>query len=455
MRFWPRKKVETKAAASLSPATDRGWYTIFESFAGAFQQDVKINRDDVLSNPIVYACISLISGDIGKLRLKLVEMGASGVWEEVRADSPFRPVLRKPNRYQTRQQFFEQWITSKLIFGNAYVLKQRDARGIVTALYVLDPQRVTPLIAPDGAVYYQLQDDHLAQVQSLIPAAPASEVIHDRQDCLFHPLIGVSPLFACGLAATQGLNIQRYSARFFGNGARPGGVLTAPGMISDETAKRLKEYWDTKFSGENAGKIAVLGDGMKYEQMTATAIDSQQAEQNKAASEQICSAFHVPAYKVGVGPIPTYSNAEVLNQIYYSDCIQKLAEAIEGLLDEGLGLTTVVGKTYGVEFELDDLMRMDMKSRVEAAEKAIGSGAMAPNEARARWLSLPPTQGGGAPYLQVQNYSLAALAERDSDKPFSKPVQPAAPAEPESDDEEIERVADALLRKELADAQYA
>src|SRR5690606_3022660 len=137
--------------------------------------------------------------------------------------------------------------------------------------------------------------------------------------------------------------------------------------ISDENAKKIKAHWDTGFSGENAGKVAVLGDGMTYLPMTQTALDAQQSEQLRASAELICSAFHVPAYKVGVGPIPTYQNAEVLNQIYYSDCIQKLVEACEALLDEGLGLTYLQGKTYGAEFELDDLMRMDMKSRVEAA----------------------------------------------------------------------------------------
>lgn len=49
---------------------------------------------------------------------------------------------------------------------------------------------------------------------------------------------------ACGLAAIQGLRIQTNSARFFAQGASLGGVLTAPGAISDETAKRLKAYWE-------------------------------------------------------------------------------------------------------------------------------------------------------------------------------------------------------------------
>ena len=89
----------------------------------------------------------------------------------------------------------------------------------------------------------------------------------------------MSPIFAAGLAATQGLHIQSNSATFFKNGSNPGGVLTAPGAISDETAARLKVAWSTNYSGENAGKVAVLGDGLKYEAMAVTATDAQLIEQ--------------------------------------------------------------------------------------------------------------------------------------------------------------------------------
>jgi phage portal protein BeeE len=120
---------------------------------------------------------------------------------------------------------------------------------------------------------------------------------------------------------------------------------------------------------------------------------------------------------VGVGSAPTYNNIEALNQQYYSQCLQSLIENIELLLDEGLELP----KPYGTEFDLDDLLRMDTATKVKAAADAVGSGTMAPNEARRRYFDLGPTAGGESPHLQVQNYSLAALAKRDQN---STPVTP-------------------------------
>src|SRR5690606_33826764 len=157
---------------------------------------------------------------------------------------------------QTRIEFFRSWIFSLLLWGNTYVLKERDQNGFVARLYVLDPQRVTPLVSEDGGVYYRLNNDNLNGIRESSITVPASEIIHDRMNTLWHPLIGVSPISASGMAATQALAIQDNSAKFFQNMSRPSGVLEAPGAISNETASRIKTAWEENFSGANAGKVA-------------------------------------------------------------------------------------------------------------------------------------------------------------------------------------------------------
>lgn len=432
----------TKAGSNALPpaewrtAGNSGWFNVIrESFPGAWQRNVEVRLDNVLTFSTVYACVTLIASDIGKIGLELVEEDDNGIWNEV--DVPaFSPVLEKPNHYQIRQKFIEQWVTSKLLHGNAYILKERDNRQVVTRLYVLDPQLTRVLIAPDGAIYYQLSTNWLAGIEAPVGVdttevtrstvtIPASEIIHDVMVPLYHPLCGVSPITACGLAAVQGLNIQRNSTKFFENGSRPGGILSAPGVISDETAKRLKEHWEANYTGDNAGKIAVLGDGLKYEGMTVNAVDADLINQLKWTSETVCSAFHVPPYMVGVGPPPNYNNIEALNQQYYSQCLQTLMEAIEHLLDEGLGLTANA-QSYGTEFDLDDLLKMDTSTQFRTYGDGIKSGLLAPNEGRLK-LNLPPVDGGDTPYLQQQNYSLSALDKRDSkDDPFATAKPPAA-----------------------------
>lgn len=439
-------------ASAVGPGNGGWWPIINEPYAGAWQKNDEWSAQTLMAHYAVYACATLIANDVGKLRARLVEL-KDGIWKET-TNAAFSPVLRKPNSFQNHVQFKQWWLMSKLTFGNTYGLKRRDARGVVTGVYILDPTRVTVLVSDlDGEIYYQCGGDSLNDIGSQGVTVPASEMIHDRMNCLFHPLVGVPPLYACALAAEQSLSIQRDSKRFFHNGAKPGGILTAPGAISDDTARRLKEKWDQNYTGENAGRIAVVGDGLKFEAMRMTATDSQMIESLKLSAEQICSAFHVPPFKIGIGSTPAAAKVSDLNQIYYDDCLQSHIEEYEACWDDGLSLPS----KYGTELDLEGLLRMDKATQVTTLAAAVGGGIMTPNAAL-RALNQPGVEGGDTVYLQQQNYSLAALARRDaSPDPFGTgttapavepaPVTPAAPADPSP--EEQARMLAYFVEKEM------
>lgn len=419
-----------------------GWFPVVrEPYTGAWQENAPpITPATSLSYFAVFGCVTLISTDIGKLHLRLVSQDDDGIWTET-TNPAYSPVLRKPNHYQTINKFVEQWITSKLSAGNAYALKARHDSGVVAALYVLDPARVTPLIAPDGSIFYGLKSNELAGLAPVIAGqdviVPAREIIHDPMVTLFHPLVGVTPLYACGLAAQQGLTIQTKSEQFFRGGSHPGGVLTAPGEIGQDQADRIKKYWEENFSGANIGRVAVVGKGLKYEAMTVNAADAQLIEQLNWTAQQVCTCYHVPPALLDLGDSSNVTDLEALLQKYHSQCIQSLLANFEKSLDEGLELKP----PYGTEFDIDDLIWMVTATKTKAAAESIGAGALSPDEARRKYFGLGKVKGGDTPYMQQQNFSLAALAERDAEKPFAKPApaapaQPAAPALPDDDADE-------------------
>jgi len=385
---------------------NRGWFPlIHEAATGNWQSNIEVNEQQVLSFHAVFACMTLIASDIAKLRVKLVAKN-NGIWQEVE-NAAFSTVLRKPNHYQTRIQFWENWVLSKLSTGNTYTLKGRDNRNVVKALYVLDPHRVRPMVSDDGAVWYELRSDHLASVSEETVMVPASEIIHDRFNCLHHPLVGLSPIYACGLAATQGLRIQNNSTSFFANSSRPGGLLVAPGRIDEANATRLKEYWEENYTGSSSGKIAVLGDGLKYEGLAVTPVDAQLIEQLKWTAEVVCSTFHVPPYKIGVGSLPSYNNVQALNVEYYRQYLQSHIEAAEVCLDEGLK----TGEALGTEFDVENLLRMDSVTQMDVLEK---SKSVLTLDERRRKLEAPSIPGGDTVYLQQQDHSIEAIAARDA-----------------------------------------
>jgi HK97 family phage portal protein len=413
---------------------------IHESFPGAWQRNITIPdpQTSILAFSAVFACVTGIAADIGKMRIKL-DKNSEGIWEEITENNAWLPVLRKPNHFQTRIKFLEYWIVTKLLWGNAYILKQRqDRRGIVTALYVLDPQRVTPLVAENGDVYYRINEDDLSRTDQLETVSdddfvvPASEIIHDPMVCLHHPLVGVSPLYACAMSATMGNKIQSNSTNLFGNFSRPGGVVMFPTEIGDEQAGKFKARWEANFGGPNMGRTAILDNGAKFEAIAMPAEQAQLIEQLKWTVEDVARAFHYPAWKLG-GQMPAYTKPELAMTSYYSDCLQALIESVELSLDEGLGLPS----DQGTEMDLDNLMRMDTDALFESNNKMVSGGWGAPNEARFR-ANKKPVPGGESPMIQQQNYSLAALAKRDAQedpfgtaKPEPKPEPPALPPAPE------------------------
>lgn len=434
------RKAIGSAGPVTTPVRSSLWGWIREPFAGAWQRGQQVEPLGAVAQfGAVYSCVSRIANDISKLDLRLKAEDEYGVSIDAPFTSPYWNPLYFPNHFQNRIQLISYWITSKLLYGNTYVLKRRDARGIVNGLYPLDPRRVTPMITPEGDVYYSLGGDDLTRIPSSM-VVPSSEMIHDRGVTLWHPLVGVSPIYACAASATQGMRIQQNSSIFFENMSRPSGMLTAPGTINNETAARLKQSWESNYGSLNIGRLAVLGDGLKYEPMTVPAHDAQLIQQLGWTIEDVARCFSMPLYKINSGPMPSSNNVEALETQYYTGCLQVLVESIELLLTEGLG----VPMRYHVEMQLDGLLRMDSATQIDMLAKAVSGAIMSPNEARKR-RNLPPVEGGESVYLQQQNYSLQALARRDAQpNPFGSAPAPAPAPAPmaDEDDDDIDNIDD-------------
>lgn len=382
----------------------------------------------------VWACITLIASDISKTALRLQQRTDEDIWADL--DNPaYAPFLRQPNHFQDQHDFKASWALSKLIYGNTYALKQRDASQRVAAAYVLDPTRVKALVAPNGDVYYALSQEPLSHVFEASVVVPARDIMHDLWNALYHPLQGISPIYACGLPAMQGLRIRQSSTQFFQNASLPSGVLESPMHISNETAQRLEDHWITNYSGpENVGKVAALGDGLVFKPlMPQTAHDSELSQQLTDSALEVCSAFHVPAFMVGFGPQPPYNNIEALYQLYYGQGLQPLMEKMESCLGNGLGLAT----DLRLNFDLDSLIRMDSTAKMKESTDGVRGGIFTPNEARKRH-NLPPIEGGDTVYLQEQDHALEALAERDSGPdPFGQNKPGPAPTPAPAADEDV------------------
>lgn len=403
-------------------------YTPQEPFSGAWQKNVTASnmRDpNLLAVSGVYACTTIISQDISAMALRLMRLKADGVSEEVHRNSPYHKLLRKPNWYQTSLEFVQFMLVSRLLRGNAYVYKELDARGVPNTMHLLHPDRTRPLVDPDTKdVWYEFQP-HVSDLFSVkqwmldgsnVARIPARLIIHDRINCLWHPLIGTSPLFAAAITAMTAGRIIMNTESLFANMARPSGFLTSASTIQDPTADRLKREFEANYSGGNIGRTAVLGDGLEWKSMVMTSTDAQLIEQLKWTIEDIARCFRVPMYLLADVTRMTYKNSEQAAQSYYSGCLRYHVEEIEARFSTDFDLDEAV--EY-VAFDVRSMFRMDTQERFNAYRAGIAAAVLAPNEARA-WEGLGPVEGGEEPRMQMQYVPLST--------PVAAPAPPAPPA---------------------------
>lgn len=394
-----------------------------EPFTGAWQRNLEQvagAAPNLYANPGIYACVNVISSDIAILPIRIMQELPDGSRVEA-IRHPATTLMYRPNPFQTQFQFIQHYMLSKLTSGNTYVLMLRDARGVVNEMYVLNPTRVQVLIADDGSLFYRLGRDLLNSVEGDI-TVPARDIIHDRTATIWHPVLGVSPLFAAGMPAMLASRMEMASEKFFANMSRAGGVLVSPGKIDPLVAKQLQTEWEKNYSQNGLGRTAVLSNGLDFKPMTVNAADSELVNQLRWTLEEIARVYRVPLYKIGELSKASFKNNEQMARSYFNEALASYIRAFEQCFDYALGLASDI---Y-IEFDTDSMFRMEIDVRFTAYQTALMAGFMSINEVR-RMEGRPPVPGGDEPRVQMQMVPLSQ-AEALLQAQLSAKKTPAAPA---------------------------
>jgi HK97 family phage portal protein len=408
-----------------------GTATPHEPFAGAWQENLQGAASagpNILAFGAVYSCVNIISSDIARMPVRVLRHRDGGGREEFRNHPAWR-LMRRPNSFQTSLQFIQHYLISKLTTGNTYVLLLRDGRGVVNEMFVLDPKSVQVLVSEEGGIYYRVGKDTLAGMSGPI-TLPARDILHDRAATFWHPLVGVSPLFAAGVSAMTGARIMMHSERFFGNMARAGGALVAPGKIEPDVAKRLQTEWENNYGAKGLGKTAVLSNGLEFKPITINAVDAELVNQLRWTVEDVARVYRVPGFKLGDLNKVSYRNSEQMARDYFQGCLSYHIEAFEQAMDLALELPEGVE----VEFDLAPLFRMETDTRYTAHKTALNAGFKSINEVRQEE-DLPPVKGGEEPRVQMQYLPLSMADGTLINAPGQAPGGAPAP-EPDDEDED-------------------
>lgn len=397
----------------------------YRFFLGGSTSGKTVTERSAMQITAVYSCVRILAEAIAGLPLHLYTYKEDGGKEKAIGHPLYLLLHDEPNPEMSSFVFRETLMTHLLLWGNAYAQIIRNGKGEVVALYPLMPNRMTVDRDSSGQLFYSYQMNN-----SDAPTMKAGTVILKPSDVLHIPglgfdgLVGYSPIAMAKNAIGLAIATEEYGAKFFANGATPGGLLEYPGTVKDPD--RVRESWNKGFSGsQNAGKVAILEEGMKYTPISIAPEQAQFLETRKFQINEIARIFRVPPHMVGDLEKSSFSNIEQQSLEFVKYTLDPWVVRWEQSLSRAL-FTPEEKKQYFFKFNVEGLLRGDYQSRMNGYATARQNGWMSANDIRElENLDRIPAEEGGDLYLINGNMlplvHAGAFADIDSGKEESEP----------------------------------
>lgn len=371
----------------------------YSFYFGGSTSGKSVTERSAMQMTAVYSCVRILAEAVAGLPLHLYRYKEDGGKEKAIDHSLYLLLHDEPNPEMSSFVFRETLMTHLLLWGNAYAQIIRNGKGEVIALYPLMPNKMTVDRNENGQLYYQY-----IRSNEEAPTMPNSTVILNTSDVLHIPglgfdgLVGYSPIAMAKNAIGMAIACEEYGAKFFANGAAPGGVLEHPGTIKDP--ERVRQSWQSTFGGSgNANKIAVLEEGMKYTPIGISPEQAQFLETRKFQINEIARIFRVPPHMVGDLEKSSFSNIEQQSLEFVKYTLEPWLIRWEQSIQRSL-LSADEKTMYFAKFNVDGLLRGDYASRMSGYATARQNGWMSANDIRElENLDRIPTEDGGDLYL--------------------------------------------------------
>ena len=410
----------------VDKAADAGYSFLF----GRTTSGKPVNERTAMQTTAVYACVRILAEAVASLPLHVYEYQDDGGKKLVH-DHPLYYLLHdEPNPEMTSFVFRETLMSHLLIWGNAYAQIIRDGAGRVLGLYPLLPDKMEVQRDDKGNIYYvySRNSDENPMFKEYGNIKLKAEAVLHIPGLGFDGLIGYSPIAMAKNAVGMTLACEEYGASFFANGANPGGVLEHPGVLKDPS--KVRESWNSVYRGvSNAHKIAVLEEGMKYQQIGIPPEEAQFLETRKFQINEIARLYRIPPHMVGDLDKSSFSNIEQQSLEFVKYTLDPWVIRWEQSLQRSLLLPGEKGK-YFIKLNVDGLLRGDYQSRMNGYAVGRQNGWFSANDIREMENMNPiPDEEGGNLYLI--NGAMTKLADAGA---FAKTDtgQQSAPAQENS-----------------------
>jgi HK97 family phage portal protein len=291
-----------------------------------------------------------------------------------------------------------------LLWGNGYALINRERGGSrrPKEILPLHPSRVEVEIKNgrkeykvDGSILVD-QDDMIHVMGLSLDGITGKGIVECAKDNL-----GV------GKAA------EEFGANFFSKGGSLIGVLETDRIVDDKGQQRLRKNWNDTYAGTDGAKTAILEQGMKYKSISIPPEQAQFLGTRKFTPTEVARWFNLPPHMIADMERATFSNIDAMDLNYVKHSILPYAVNIEQELDRKL-LRVDEQNTHAFKFNLDGLLRGDIKTRFESYKIGMQNGFMNANEARAKE-NMNPYDGGDTYWMQTNTAPIINGTNQNND----------------------------------------
>lgn len=349
-----------------------------------------ISGKKALKENTVYICTKIRAESIGKLSLKVYKER-----EEYKEHELYYLLKYKPNPLMNSINFWKCIEAQRTLKGNAYAYIERNKKGQVTGIYPIDSDNVTKVIDDNNflsslsKVWYIVIDN-----KGIKHKLYSDEILHFIGDITLDGLIGIAPLEYLKCTVENGRATQEFVNKFFKNGLSTKGVIQYVGDLDEKAKRTFRKEFESMSNGlENDHSVSLLPLGYQFQPLSLSMADAQFLENSKLTKREIAAAFGMKSYHLNDLERATFNNLTEQQKDFYITTLQPSLTNYEQEMQDKLFSQYETLKDVRVEFNVDTILRSDIKTRYESYRIGIQSGFLSPNEVRKKE-NLPAKEGG-------------------------------------------------------------
>ena len=347
------------------------------------------DSDKALTLTSVWNAIRLLSESVSSLPITVYRKENNGDKVEDVNNRIYNLIKFKPNNFQNKITFFEYVMYSVLTDGNSYVQIVRDNSANPVQLIPLNPDYVNIFIK-DNELFYQMDGGSVLD---------SADVLHIKL-ITDDGIEGLSPIDQCAKAINWSLSMEEFGSTFFKNGAKPSSVLSTDRALSETAIERLKNSFNSSYAKlKSSNSTIILEEGLSFKPISISPEQAQFLASRQFGIEEIARIFNIPPHMLKDLSKSSFNNIEMQSQEYVTYTLMPYLTRIEQEMTLKLFRTNELGKTF-VEFNVNGLLRGDVKTRNEAYKTAIQNGYMSINEVRQKE-NLNSIEGGDQHFIQM------------------------------------------------------